>query len=375
GLGGVEGLFRAALAALAELDCLAALAQVSATPGWVRPRILAGEGGAYVDVRAGKHPVLDLIMDGNYVPNDLLLVGGQDAEGASSLGAASQLPSDGAGTSSQLPSDGAGTTDQLPASAPSRSLPTAPSSLVITGPNMGGKSSFVRQAALLAILAQMGCWVPAEAMTLRPLDAILTRMGASDSLALGRSTFMEELGETAAILQTATPRSLAILDELGRGTSTRDGLAIASATLHYLATRVKCACLFVTHHPEVAALARELPALVAPYYMSYAEQAGKEAGPRGEPAGASPPSIAFLYKAVPGVAPASYGVHVASMARMPDSILRRASAVVSACRGAAERRILGSALHWARSDSPDALQALRGLQAQARHMVGDRATD
>ncbi|KAK9810008.1 hypothetical protein WJX72_003290 [[Myrmecia] bisecta] len=203
--------FRVAVQALAALDVLLAFAQVSCNPGYVRPEFVEDEAEPQLQVTSGRHPVLDVALEGAVVPNDTHLAhSGQRA-------------------------------------------------IIVTGPNMGGKSCYIRQAALMAIMAQVGCLVPAEAVRLHVMDAIYTRMGASDNLAMGRSTFLEELTEASEILTHATPRSLVIIDELGRGTSTHDGLAIAIASLHHLVSQTRCLTLFVTHYPKVASLQQEFP--------------------------------------------------------------------------------------------------------------------
>eukprot|EP00887_Chlorella_sp_A99_P004262 scaffold15.g4262.t1 len=357
--------FRAAVTALASLDCLNSLAGLAASPGYCRPALVDECEPPQLHIVGGRHPVLDAVMEGRFVPNDTHLQGGDKCVG------------------------------------------------IVTGPNMGGKSCYIRQAALIAIMAQVGSFVPAESVTMHVFDGIFTRMGASDNLALGRSTFAEELGEASAILAQATPRSLVIMDELGRGTSTRDGVAIAAATLAHLATDLQPLCLFVTHYPEVASLHEQLSA-VACHYMSYLEE--EESGPAGpaasacatasahvaehaeepaaggdpassrEPAAsdggdegpaaralsaedggdggassswhgssaltasAAPPEdpagprITFLYKLVEGVAPASFGLNVARMAGLPASVCARAAHQAAAVATAATS-VGGAAQH------------------------------
>jgi len=173
---------------------------------------------------------------------------------------------------------------------------------------MGGKSTYMRQTALIALLACTGSFVPAQAARIGPLDRIFTRIGASDDLTGGRSTFMVEMTETANILHHATASSLVLLDEIGRGTSTYDGLALAWATAEYLARRVRAFTLFATHYFELTALARDLPA-TANVHLAATEHQG---------------SIVFLHSVEPGPASQSYGIQVARLAGVPDAVLLRA---------------------------------------------------
>src|SRR5256885_1262991 len=185
--------------------------------------------------------------------------------------------------------------------------------LVLTGPNMGGKSTYLRQAALIVILAQMGSFVPARSARLGIVDRVFTRIGASDNLARGRSTFMVEMTETAAILHTATPRSLILLDEVGRGTATYDGLAIAWAAVEYLHARVRAKTLFATHYFELTELADQLSG-VKNYHVSVKETGG---------------GIVFLRKVEPGAADRSYGIEVAKLAGLPNEVVERAREVLA----------------------------------------------
>jgi len=177
--------------------------------------------------------------------------------------------------------------------------------LIITGPNMGGKSTFMRQSALIALLACTGSYVPAAAARVGPIDRIFTRIGASDDLTGGRSTFMVEMTETANILHHATASSLVLLDEIGRGTSTYDGLALAWATAEYLASEVRAFTLFATHYFELTTLAADLPA-TANVHLAATEHQG---------------SIIFLHSVQPGPASQSYGIQVARLAGVPDAVL------------------------------------------------------
>ncbi|HKO12690.1 MAG TPA: hypothetical protein VJV22_12025, partial [Acidobacteriaceae bacterium] len=218
------------------------------------------------------HPVIERLMDeageSRFVPNDLFL-------------------------------DAGDTTSQ-------------PNLLLITGPNMGGKSTYLRQAALLVILAQAGSFVPADRMTYGIVDRVYTRIGASDNLARGRSTFMVEMTETASILNTATPQSLILLDEMGRGTSTFDGLSLAWATLEYLQKHIGARSLFATHYHELTMLAEEFPRLKN-LHVSVSE------GPQG---------IVFLHRIEQGPANRSYGIDVARLAGLPPAVIHRARQVL-----------------------------------------------
>jgi DNA mismatch repair protein MutS len=182
----------------------------------------------------------------------------------------------------------------------------------LTGPNMGGKSTYLRQAALMVILAHMGSFVPARSARLGVVDRVFTRIGASDNLARGRSTFMVEMTETAAILNTATPHSLILLDEIGRGTATYDGLAIAWAAIEYIHARTRAKTLFATHYFELTELA-ELLSGIKNYHVAV-----KESGN----------GIAFLRKVEPGAADRSYGIEVAKLAGLPHEVIERAREVL-----------------------------------------------
>jgi DNA mismatch repair protein MutS len=194
--------------------------------------------------------------------------------------------------------------------------------IVLTGPNMGGKSTYLRQAALIVIMAQMGSFVPARSARLGIVDRVFTRIGASDNLARGRSTFMVEMTETAAILHTATARSLILLDEVGRGTSTYDGLAIAWAAIEYLHAHVRAKALFATHYFELTELAEQLGG-VKNYHVSVKEAGG---------------SVVFLRKVEPGAADRSYGIEVAKLAGLPNEVVVRAREVLAE-HESSERRL------------------------------------
>jgi DNA mismatch repair protein MutS len=193
--------------------------------------------------------------------------------------------------------------------------------LLVTGPNMGGKSTYLRQTALIVIMAQMGSFVPATKARLSIVDRVFTRIGASDNLARGRSTFMVEMTETAAILNTATAKSLILLDEVGRGTSTYDGLAIAWAAIEYLHARTRAKTLFATHYFELTELAEQLSG-VKNYHVAVKE---------------TPGGIVFLRQVLPGPADRSYGIEVAKLAGLPDEVIRRSREVLAEHENAESR--------------------------------------
>ncbi|MCS6947770.1 MAG: DNA mismatch repair protein MutS, partial [Steroidobacteraceae bacterium] len=243
-------------AAIADIDAYAALAERAAALGWVRPELT---DEPVLTIRAGRHPVVERFLQEPFVPNDLQL----DAR---------------------------------------RRM------LIITGPNMGGKSTYMRQNALIVILAHIGSFVPAEAATIGPIDRVFTRIGAADDLAGGRSTFLVEMSETANILHNATARSLVLMDEVGRGTSTFDGLSLAWAVARYLALRVRAYTLFATHFFELTSLATEIDS-VANVHLDAAEHRQ---------------GIVFLHAVKPGPANRSYGLAVAQLAGVPLEVIERA---------------------------------------------------
>ncbi len=255
---------RKTAAAIAQLDVLVNFARLAAERDYVRPEFsLNGE----MFVVAGRHPVVERILaerGDRFVPNDLYLDAAQQ---------------------------------QI---------------LVITGPNMGGKSTYLRQAALIALMAQMGSFVSARSAKLPLTDRIFTRIGASDNLARGRSTFLVEMSEVAAILNSATPASLVLLDEVGRGTSTFDGLSIAWAVVEHLQRHTRARTLFATHYHELTELAELLPG-VKNVHVSVAE---------------TPNDIVFLRRVEPGSADKSYGIEVARLAGLPASVIQRAREVL-----------------------------------------------
>jgi len=256
-----EAIARAARA-LAAIDVTAALADLAVGRRWTRPQI---DDTAAFNVTGGRHPVVEAQEGVAFVANDCDL-------------------------------------------DPARRL------WLVTGPNMAGKSTFLRQNALIAVLAQMGSFVPAETAHIGVVDRLFSRVGAADDLARGRSTFMVEMIETATILNQAGPRSLVILDEIGRGTATFDGLAIAWATVEHLHEVNRCRALFATHYHELTALAARLPALAC-HTLAVKEWRGQ---------------IVFLHRVEAGAADRSYGIHVARLAGLPRAAIERAEAVLAA---------------------------------------------
>jgi DNA mismatch repair protein MutS len=250
--------------AVARIDVLLSLAEVAAHQGYVRPEISHGDG---LEITEGRHPVVEYALDGDvFIANDT----------------------------------------HLEADAGARIM-------LLTGPNMAGKSTYLRQVALITLMAQIGSFVPARKVRMGLVDRIFTRVGAEDDIASGKSTFMVEMEETATILHHATQHSLIILDEIGRGTSTYDGVAIARGVVEYLHDETKARTLFATHYHELAAMANELPHLGI-YTMAISDD--KQGG------------IVFLHRVMPGASGRSYGVHVAKLAGMPTSVVRRAEEVL-----------------------------------------------
>ena len=255
--------------ALARVDVLSSLAEVAVGYNYVRPQLTTGNE---IIIRQGRHPVIERNLEsGTFIPNDTYL-SNDDA--------------------------------QL---------------IVLTGPNMSGKSTYLRQVALIVLLAQIGSFVPAEAATIGVVDRIFTRIGARDDLVAGQSTFMVEMIETANILNSATPRSLIILDEIGRGTSTYDGLSIARAVAEYIHNHpgLGAKTLFATHFHEMVELASFLPR-VKNFNVAVIEEGGK---------------VIFLHKIVPGGVDKSYGIHVAQLAGLPRPVLHRAREVLAELEG------------------------------------------
>ena len=283
--------------ALAELDATQGLAELAVEWRYCRPEI---EEDQTFDLAGGRHPVVEQALAaahaGPFIENDCR------------LGEAASRPVQKGKRHKGL--------DRLPPQMSEEPMGFEESGAariwLVTGPNMAGKSTFLRQNALIAILAQIGSFVPARAAKIGIVDRLFSRVGASDDLARGRSTFMVEMVETAAILNQATPRSLVILDEIGRGTATFDGLSIAWATVEYLDTVSRCRALFATHYHELTALSGRLAS------VSNATIEVKE----------WQDEIVFLYKVVPGAADRSYGIQVAKLAGLPRPVIERASEVL-----------------------------------------------
>jgi DNA mismatch repair protein MutS len=255
-------------ATLARWDVASTLAEVAVDEDWVRPEV---DESLVISMDSARHPVVEaLAARGRFVPNDVAL-------------------------------------DAAPRDAESARL------WLVTGPNMAGKSTFLRQVALCTLLAQMGSYVPASKARIGLVDRILTRVGASDNLARGESTFMVEMKETAQVLKRATRRSLVVLDEIGRGTSTYDGLSIAWAVAEHLEGAIGCRALFATHYHELTELGKGGTG-VANYSVQAREQEG---------------SIVFLHRLQEGAASRSYGVACARLAGLPEPVLARAQAVLA----------------------------------------------
>ena len=294
----------AALAAnVAQIDVFSALAETAARNGYVRPVVDEGEA---IVIKDGRHPVVERSLgEGRFVPNDVAL----DASDAQIV--------------------------------------------VVTGPNMAGKSTYLRQVALTVLLAQAGSFVPAAAARIGLVDRVFTRIGAQDDLGRGESTFMVEMLETAAILRGATRHSLVVFDEVGRGTSTYDGLAIAQAVVEYLHARPERAArtLFATHYHEMTRLAEVLPRL-RNASVAVAEQDG---------------SVVFLHRILPGGADRSYGIHVAELAGMPAPVVERAREVLASLEE--ERRAAPSRQRRSKASSADQLALIAGPSAVERDLA------
>ncbi|MHB8839308.1 MAG: DNA mismatch repair protein MutS, partial [Gemmatimonadaceae bacterium] len=260
------GRLQGIAATLARLDVLATLADVAAREGYVRPEV---SDDFALEITAGRHPVVERMMPRDqFIPNDV-------------------------------------------------SLTVDARMIILTGPNMAGKSTILRQIGLIALMAQMGCWVPATRARVGISDRVFTRVGASDNLVRGQSTFMVEMSETSAILHTATARSLVLLDEIGRGTSTWDGVSIAWAVSEHLHDRAGCKTVFATHYHELTQLADELVS-VRNYNVAVRE-VGEE--------------VLFLHRLQPGGADRSYGIDVGRLAGLPASVIARARALLRLLEG------------------------------------------
>jgi DNA mismatch repair protein MutS len=273
-LGRMAGELLGAARALARLDVVTALAEVAALNGYLRPEVVDEDA---LDVREGRHPVVEQGLSGErFVPNDVTFAAGERIR-------------------------------------------------LITGPNMSGKSTYLRQAALIALMAQMGSYVPARSARIGLVDRIFTRIGAQDEIHAGQSTFMVEMVETANILHHATPRSLLVLDEIGRGTSTYDGLSIAWAVVEYLHNHphLRAKTLFATHFHELTQLAELLPG-VSNYNVAVSEADG---------------TVVFLHRIVPGGADRSYGIHVAQLAGLPRPVIQRAGEILQQLQASSGRAV------------------------------------
>jgi DNA mismatch repair protein MutS len=275
------GRMRETARRVAEIDMLGCFAHLAALRGWVRPQV---DASGVLEFVGARHPVVERRMEesggGRFVPNSVYL-----------------------------------------------DVDAGPAVLLITGPNMGGKSTYLRQAALLVVMAQCGCFVPAERMRLGLVDRVYTRIGASDNVARGRSTFMVEMTETAAILNTATNRSLVLLDEMGRGTATYDGLSLAWATVEHLHDKIGARTLFATHYHELTLLAEQLQRL------TNLRVTVKE----------TPSGIVFLHTVEAGAASKSYGIEVARLAGLPGAVISRAREVLKVHERAETRQIRDAA--------------------------------
>ena len=255
---------------ISEIDCLQAFANVSSSNNYVRPKLVNERVIKLIDDR---HPVVEQVIDSEYVPNDIIMDSNTNI-------------------------------------------------LLITGPNMAGKSTYMRQLAITVIMAQIGCFVPASEATLPIFDAIFTRIGASDDLVSGESTFMVEMNEANNAISNATSNSLVLFDELGRGTATFDGMALAQSTIEYIHDNIKCKTLFSTHYHELTDLENNLKNLKN-IHVSAVEDDG---------------NITFLHKINHGSIDKSYGIHVAKLANLPDSLIKRANQILNVYENKEKKR-------------------------------------
>ncbi len=299
------GRMRETARKVAEIDLLGCFAHLAALRGWVKPQV---EASGVLEFVQARHPVVERRLEesggGRFVPNSVYM----DAD-------------------------------------------AGPAVLLITGPNMGGKSTYLRMAALLVVMAQMGCFVPAERMRLGLVDRIYTRIGASDNVARGRSTFMVEMTETAAILNTATNRSLVLLDEMGRGTATYDGLSLAWATVEHLHDRIGARTLFATHYHELTLLGERLERLTNLRVTVKETAAG----------------IVFLHTVESGPASKSYGIEVAKLAGLPSGVIARAREVLKVHERAESQQV--------REASPAAVQMQMTMFTPLSQRIVDRLAE
>jgi DNA mismatch repair protein MutS len=272
---------------IAQCDCLSGLAYIANRRGYIRPKLTTG---TELVIQDGKHPVLAEMLGAEFVPNDISL-GKQAGE-----------------------------------------------VMIITGPNMSGKSTYIRQTALLVLMAQAGSFIPAKDATIGLVDRIFTRVGASDELVRGQSTFMVEMTETANIINNATSKSLVILDEVGRGTSTYDGLSLAWAITEHIANKIKCRTLFATHYHELTELS-ELFDNIKNCNVAVREWMDE---------------VVFLHKILPGGTDKSYGIHVAKLAGIPKPILERSKEILSELETTFQKEAAGSHLAKNKTKEPDA---------------------
>jgi DNA mismatch repair protein MutS len=326
------GRMRETARKVAEIDLLGCFAHLAALRGWVRPQV--EESGVLEFVQA-RHPVVERRLEesggGRFVPNSVYMDAGWGLKDVNGRG---EQPTLSDKTGKDGPPTGKG-----------------PAVLLITGPNMGGKSTYLRMAALLVVMAQMGCFVPAERMRLGLVDRIYTRIGASDNVARGRSTFMVEMTETAAILNTATNRSLVLLDEMGRGTATYDGLSLAWATVEHLHDRIGARTLFATHYHELTLLAERLERLTN-LRVTVKETAG---------------GIVFLHTVEAGPASKSYGIEVAKLAGLPAGVIARAREVLKVHERAETQQV--------REASPAAVQMQMTMFTPLSQRIVDRLAE
>ena len=291
--------------AVAHTDVFASLGEVAFRYGYVRPHLIEGDD---IEITGGRHPVVERAMpSGSFVPNDVHL----------------------STTDAQL--------------------------VVLTGPNMAGKSTYIRQVALIVLMAQVGGFVPAESATLGLVDRIFTRVGLQDDLTTGKSTFMVEMLETASILNQATPRSLVILDEIGRGTSTYDGLSIAQSVAEYIhnSHRLGCKTLFATHYHELIRLADVLPR-VKNYNVAVSEEGGE---------------VVFLHRIVPGGADRSYGIQVAQLAGLPKTVIVRAWEVLREMEDDGSLRRTGPGARRGRREAPIQMPLFGGASTAMEELM------
>jgi DNA mismatch repair protein MutS len=320
------GRLRTTAAALAEVDVLAGLAELARSRGYVRPEVV---DEPVLDITEGRHPVLDITEpEGTFVPNGVQC----EAKAEGGRGKAESQTDDASDQDSAF---------RIPHSAV----------LLITGPNMAGKSTYIRQAALLTLLAQIGSFVPARRARIGVADRIFARVGASDELSRGQSTFMVEMTETARILNTATRRSLVILDEIGRGTSTYDGLSLAWSIVEHIHDQIGCRTLFATHYHELTDLEAQLPG------VRNLNVAVKEWDDQ----------VAFLHQVVPGAAGKSYGIHVARLAGVPSAVNERARQVLALLEGGGRKAEGGREMGERRGES-------RACEQNGQGKVGTQLT-